>query len=205
MNASPPTVFVVDDDPSVLKSVERLLRASGLQTLCFASAEQFLRDRPLNAPGCVVADLQMPGMTGIELQDALIRSEDPLPVVFLTGQGDIPTSVAAMRHGAEDFLTKHAPKEALIAAIRRALARDAAERQAREQQRQLRERFERLTPREHEVLTHVLRGRLNKQIADDLGIDERSVKRHRTSLSAKLQVSSVAELSRLAVEAGYPA
>jgi len=203
MSEIPPTVFVVDDDPSHLTSVARLLRASGLPVGSFSSAADFLRERPLDAPGCVVADLQMPGMNGIELQEALAKSKNPLPVVFLTGHGDIPTSVKAMREGAEDFLTKHAPKEALLAAIQRALARDAHDRAARDRRQELHRRFQKLTPREHEVLLHVLRGRLNKQIAADLGIDERSVKRHRTSLMAKLEARSVAQLSQLAVEAGY--
>ena len=143
-------------------------------------------------------------MNGIELQEALANSDNPLPIVFLTGQGDIPTSVTAMRHGAEDFLTKRAPKDELIGAVQRALERDARDRKQREHQRGLRARFNQLSPREREVLTHVLRGQLNKQIAADLGIDERSVKRHRTSLTRKLQVQSVAELAQLAFEAGWP-
>ena len=146
----------------------------------------------------------MPGMDGMALQRALAGSDHPFPIVFLTGQGDIATTVLAMRHGAEDFLTKTAPKEALLAAIERALARDARERADRAHRRELQARFAKLTPREEEVLTHVLRGRLNKQIAADLGIDERSVKRHRTSLMAKLAVSTVAELAQLAAEARAP-
>lgn len=204
MNTVPPTVFVVDDDLSHLTSVARLLRASGFQTHSYTSAEEFLRDRPPHAPGCVIADLQMPGMTGIDLQEALAKSENPMPVVFLTGRGDIPTSVWAMRHGAEDFLTKHDGKDVLLAAVQRALARDALEREGRARRRELQQRVQSLTPREHGVLLQVLRGRLNKQIAADLGIDERTVKRHRTSLMGKLKVRSVAELTRLAVEAGLP-
>ncbi len=128
-----------------------------------------------------------------------------MPIVFLTGQGDIPTSVRAMRQGAEDFLTKTAPRDEVLAAIERALARDARERAERMRQRDLRARFEKLTPREWEVLGHVLSGRLNKQIAAELGIDERSVKRHRTSFMAKLAVRSVAELAQLAAGAGITA
>jgi FixJ family two-component response regulator len=195
MNAGTPTVFVVDDDASFLSGMERLLRAMGYAVACYTSAADFLAKRPPRAAGCIVADLQMPGMDGIALQEALAQSDEPLPVVFLTGHGDIPNSVKAMRRGAEDFLTKTAPKEALLAAIERALARDARE-------REMRSRFERLTPREREVLAHVLRGQLNKQIAAELGIDERSVKRHRTSLMGKVGVTSVAELARLATEAG---
>jgi len=202
MSANPPTVFIVDDDKSFLASVARLLRASGFLVNAFSSAADFLVQRPPEAPGCVVADLQMPGMTGIELQDALAKSANPLPIIFLTGQGDIPTSVAAMRHGAEDFLTKHAPKEELLAAVQRALERDVRDRTERQRRHELRARFDQLTRREREVLSHVLRGQLNKQIAADLGIDERSVKRHRTSFMTKLQVQSVAELAQLAMEAG---
>ena len=149
-----------------------------------------------------MADLQMPDIDGLALQEALAQSANPLPVVFLTGQGDIPSSVAAMRRGAEDFLVKTAPKEVVIAAIERALARDARERDERARRREQQSRFETLTPRERQVLSEVLQGRLNKQIAADLGIDERSVKRHRTNLMGKLEVKSVAELAHLAVEAG---
>ena len=204
MNENVATVFLVDDDESFLTSVARLFRASGMLVKPFSSAADFLAQRPPEAAGCVVTDLQMPGMSGIELQEALAKSKNPLPIVFLTGQGDIPTSVKAMRHGAEDFLTKRAPKEELIGAVRRALERDARDRKQREQQRELRALFNQLSPREREVLTHVLRGQLNKQTAADLGIDERSVKRHRTNLMRKLQVQSVAELAQLAFEAGWP-
>jgi two-component system response regulator FixJ len=198
----PPTVFVVDDDASFARGLERMLRASGYAVSCFTSAADFLARRPARAAGCVVADLKMPGMDGMSLQQALAQSGDPLPIVFLTGHGDIPTSVTAMRRGAEDFLTKTAPRDLLLGAIERALARDACERRARAHRRELRARFSVLTPREREVLVHVLRGQLNKQIAADLGINERSVKRHRTSLMAKLRVASVTALTRLAVEAG---
>ena len=203
MNDTTPTVFVVDDDASFLASVARLLRASGFQVKTFESAADFLAQRLPGARGCVVTDLQMPGMTGIELQEALAESANPLPILFLTGQGDIPTSVTAMRHGAEDFLTKRAPKEELLAAVQRALARDVQDQAERTRRDELHSRFGQLTPREREVLTHVLRGQLNKQIAADLGIDERSVKRHRTNLMAKLQIQSVAELGQLAVQAGF--
>jgi FixJ family two-component response regulator len=203
MNENVATVFLVDDDESFLTSVARLFRASGMLVKPFSSAADFLAQRPPEAAGCVVADLQMPGMSGIELQEALAKSKNPLPIVFLTGQGDIPTSVKAMRHGAEDFLTKRAPKEDLLAAVKRALDRDARDRDERKRRHELRARFDQLTPREQEVLGHVLRGQLNKQIAADLSIDERSVKRHRTSLMRKLEVQSVAELTQLAVEAGW--
>ena len=195
------TVYVVDDDASFLSSIERMLRASGYTVKCFSSASDFLAQRANQTPACVVADLQMPGMDGLTLQRTLGQSDDSVPVVFLSGQADIPDSVQAMRNGAEDFLTKTAPKEALLAAIDRALARDARERKDRAHKHELLIRFAQLTPRENEVLAYVLRGRLNKQIATDLGIDERSVKRHRTSLMHKLGIKSVAELVKIAGEA----
>jgi FixJ family two-component response regulator len=153
--------------------------------------------------GCVITDLMMPGLDGIALQAALQKADSHLPIIFLTGHGDIPTTVQAMRRGADDFLTKQASKAELIAAVHRALARNAADRAARARLQTLRAPFAALTPRDREVLGHVLTGQLNKQIAADLGIDERSVKRHRTNIMTKLQVQSVAELTRLVQEAGF--
>jgi two-component system response regulator FixJ len=202
MSSNEPTVFVVDDDASFLTSVARLLRASGFLVRTFPSAPAFLSELPKDAAGCVIADLQMPGMTGMELQDELIKTANPLPIVFLSGHGEIPDSVRAMRHGAEDFLTKRAPKDALLNAVKRALGRNARERIERSQQYERRARFDILSEREREVLQHVLRGQLNKQIAGDLGIHERTVKLHRTAITTKVGVQSVAELTRLAQEAG---
>jgi FixJ family two-component response regulator len=202
MSATVPIVHIVDDDASFLSATSRLLRASGFAVKTFASASDFLSQRDLDAPGCVVADLQMPKMNGLDLQMALGRTRNPLPILFLTGHGDIPSSVRAMRGGAEDFLIKTAPKAKLLDAIRRAVTRDAREREERLRRREVCERFEALTEREREVLSHVVRGRLNKQIADDLGIGERTVKLHRTSITTKLRAPSVAELTRLAHEAG---
>jgi len=199
---SEPTVYLVDDDESFLRALSRLLRLSGFQVVGCPSAEAFLSCLESAAAGCVVADLQMPGMDGLALQAALRQTDNPLPVVFLTGQGDIPTSVRAIRNGAEDFLTKDAPKEDLVDAVRRALARDAQERAGRERLAALRRQFGLLSAREREVLKHVLRGKLNKQIADALGIHERTVKLHRTAITTKLGVHSVAELTRLWMEAG---
>lgn len=200
-SASAPVVHLVDDDASFLKATSRLLGAAGFVVRTYSSPKEFLVDRPGDAPGCVVIDLEMPGLNGLELQQELATAESPMPVVFLTGHGDIPTSVRAMRQGAEDFLTKRAPKAELVAAIERALARDTLLRSQRERLRELRTPFDLLTPREREVLAHVLAGRLNKQIAADLGVDERSIKRHRTSLMGKLRVGSVAELTHLVHEA----
>ena len=200
--ATSATVFIVDDDASFLTSASRLLRAAGYAVQAFESAREFLDQLPPAAAGCVVTDLQMPGCDGLELQAALAQSANPLPVIFLSAQGDIPITVRAIRHGAEDFLTKLSPKEALLDAVKRALARNASERGQRERQRELRARFAQLSPRELEVLGHVVRGRLNKQIADELGINLRTVKLHRTNLTRRLQVQSVAELTSLAAAAG---
>lgn len=201
LNDHGPVVHVVDDDPSFLSAIARLLRAAGHRVRTFASAAELLAE-PGDAAGCVIADLRMPGMDGLALQQALLRQASVLPVIFLTGEGDIPTSVRAMRHGAEDFLTKHAPKEDLLAAVQRAIARDARQRAQGARLRALRARFDLLTPRERDVLRQVVRGQLNKQIAAELGIGERTVKLHRTAITTKLRVRSVAELTRLAQDAG---
>lgn len=202
MNETKQTVFLVDDDPSFLNTMSRWLRAFGYPLESYSSATDFLSLRPIHASGCVVADLQMPGMDGIDLQQELAKSSNPLPIIFLTGHGDIPTSVKAMRFGAEDFLSKTVSKEDLLSAIERAIERNVRERNERKLRSELLSRFEKLTPRENEVLAHVLQGQMNKQIASDLGIDERSVKRHRTNLMNKLEVKSVVILAQIAVEAG---
>ena len=196
------TVFIVDDDASFLKSVSRLLSAVGYTVQAFGSARAFLDQLRPEMTGCVVADLQMPGINGLELQAALRRSANPLPIIFLTGQGDIPTTVSAMRSGAEDFLTKRARKEDLLAAIERAFERDTQERHRREHLLGLHRRFDELSKRELEVLAQVVQGKLNKQIAADLKINERTVKLHRTNITRKLGVQSVAELTRLVDDAG---
>jgi FixJ family two-component response regulator len=198
------TIHVVDDDTSFRTAVSRLLRAAGHEVRCYPSAVEFLAGTPGATPGCILLDLHMPGPTGLDLQESLAKAEDPLPIIFLTGHGDIPTSVRAMREGAEDFLTKPVNKATLFPAIERALARDARAREERGRRRDLRRRFAALTPREREVLAHVLSGQLNKQIAGDLDAAERTIKAHRANLMAKLQVQSVAELARLAHEAGFP-
>lgn len=195
------TVFVIDDDPSFLSSMRRLLIAAGYQTECFASGSEFLESGREEWTGCVLADLQMPGMDGLALQRALAELDAPLPVVFLTGTGDIATSVTAMRQGAEDFLIKTAPKDEVFAAIDRALARDKRERRAKFRDQQLVARLEKLSQRESEILAFVVEGKPNKTTAMELGIDERSVKRHRSNIMAKLEVATVAELLHLAFEA----
>ncbi|MDH4053583.1 MAG: response regulator [Rubrivivax sp.] len=196
------TVHVVDDDPSFRTAMSRMLRASGYVVKTYGSAGEFLAERDSDEPGCLVVDLQMPGVGGLDLQSALAQSRAPMPVLFLTGHADTASTVRAMRSGAEDFLEKTDPQDRLLDAIRRALVRDAAERRARVAQRELHGLFDTLTAREREVLGHVLQGRLNKQIAADLGIHERTVKVHRKSLMTKLKVRSVAALTRLAQEAG---
>ena len=196
------TVYIVDDDASFLRSLSRLLTALGYAVEAYASAQDFFARPAPDRPGCVVADLQMPDINGLQLQDQLRRSSEPLPVIFLTGQGDIPSTVSAMRSGAEDFLTKRAPQQELLDAVERALARDAHQRQQRTRQRELSLRFDELSGREKEVLSHVVRGRMNKQIAADLNINLRTVKLHRTNITRKLNVQSVAELTRLVDESG---
>jgi len=192
-----PIVRIVDDDASFLKAIARLLRGAGFTVKTFVSAVEFLAQPELDVPGCVLVDLQMPGLSGLELQDVMARTGHRLPVIFLSGHGDVPSTVRAMRQGAEDFLTKLAPKEDLIEAVKRAVRWDCNERAERARQKELRAPFATLTPREVEVLQHVVQGKLNKQIAYDLGIHERTVKLHRTAITTKLGVQSNAELMRL--------
>jgi two-component system response regulator FixJ len=201
MGDASPVVHVVDDDTSFLVALARLLKASGYTVRTYASAADFLAKLDDGA-GCVVTDLRMPGIDGLDLQQALMRGTNILPVVFLSGEGDIPTTVQAMREGAEDFLTKRAPKEAIFAAVDRAIARDARQRAEGAHLHALRARFDALTSRELDILRHVVAGQINKQIAADLGISERTVKFHRTAITTKLQVHSAAELTRLALAAG---
>jgi len=190
-----PTVYLIDDDASYLRAAARLLRLSGFEVMPYPSAADFLTDLDQDAVGCVITDLDMPEIDGVGLQKHLIDRKSLLPVIFLSGKGDIPTSVHVMRHGAEDFLTKDAPKDDLITAINRAIRRNERERQEKARLAELHERLATLSPREYEVLQHVVQGKLNKQIAADLGIHERTVKLHRTSITTKLGVRSVAELT----------
>jgi FixJ family two-component response regulator len=189
-----PVVHVVDDDPSFSRAVSRRLEAEGFQVVTFESAEAFLAGLT-DAPGCVVLDLRMPGAGGLEVQDALAARPDPLPVVFLTGHGDVHSSVRAMKAGAVDFLTKPVTGDELVEAVRRAIALDESARASRRQARDLRARYERLTPREREVFALVARGLLNKQIAGELGTAERTVKAHRARVMEKMGAQSVADLA----------
>jgi FixJ family two-component response regulator len=197
-----PIIHVVDDDPSFRTAVTRLLRAAKYAVRGYASAAEFLDSDPCADPGCILLDLRMPGVGGLDLQQSLARMEERLPIIFLTGHGDIPASVRAMKAGAVDFLTKPVRREALLAAVQNALSLDAKGRAARVVLRELHDRYEKLTPREREVLAHVVGGKLNKQIAFDLGTAERTIKAHRASIIDKLGVQSVAELARLAQELG---
>jgi two-component system response regulator FixJ len=197
-----PIVRLVDDDASFLKALARMLRASGFEVQTFASADELLAREDMDLPGCVIVDLQMPGLGGLDLQEALAINGHALPVIFLSGNGDIPSTVQAMRRGAEDFLTKRAPKEDLLGAVKRAIDRNTRERAGRARHDELHACFITLTPREREVLQHVIQGKLNKQIAYDLNINERTVKLYRTSIKAKLNVHSTAELTTLWLEFG---
>jgi FixJ family two-component response regulator len=192
-----PIIYLVDDDPSFLRALSRRLRAAGYQVEAFGSAEQFLSRRRAEAPGCVVLDLQIPGLGGLGLQEALAEAEEPLPVVFLTGHADVPSSVRAMKLGAVDFLTKPAQGGELLEAVQQALARGAAARETRRHQRQWRARYESLTQRERDVFALVVRGLPNKQIADVLGTSERTIKAHRGQVMHKMGVQSPAELGRV--------
>lgn len=194
---SEPVVHVVDDDVTHLGAVALVLRTAGFRVEAFDSAEAFLA-RQGDSPGCVVLDLHMPGFGGLELQDAIARAREPLPVVFLTGQGSVRTSVQAMRNGAIDFLTKPASADELIDAVQRAIAVDEATRAERHRLRELRGRYQTLTPREREVFALVARGLLNKQIAGELGTSERTAKAHRANVMQKMRMKSVAELARAA-------
>jgi len=192
-----PTVFVVDDDPAVLKGLSRLLRAARLTVSTFSSSQEFLEQLDPLGPGCLVLDLAMPGLNGLELQEALMKKGNAVPIIFLTGHGDVPTSVQAMKRGALDFLTKPVNDEDLLKAVYAAIEKDRNARQARAELDEIRERLATLTPREREVLTHVVSGQLNKQIAFDLGTVEQTIKVHRARVMEKMKVHSVAELVRL--------
>ena len=198
------TVCIVDDDPSVLRGLARLVRSAGFEVETFASATMFLATRAGTGPGCILMDLRMPGMSGLELQEALLRAGHVGPILFMSGNGDIPATVRAMKAGAIDFLIKPFDEAQLMAAIRGALQRDASIRRERAQIEACRERFDSLTPREQEVCLRVARGMLNKQIAWDLGTAEKTVKVHRSRVMEKLRVESVVELARLVDKIGAP-
>jgi FixJ family two-component response regulator len=189
-------VSVVDDDALVLRSLGRLLHSAGFAVETFSSAQDFLRQWTENPPGCVVMDLSMPGLSGLELQRTLGESADAPSVVFITGEGDIPSSVQAMKAGAVDFLTKPLDEGRFLDAVRAALEKDRHARAARAEQAGVTTRLATLTPREREVLAGVVAGNLNKQIAAELGTAEKTIKVHRARMMRKMQVDSLAELVR---------
>jgi FixJ family two-component response regulator len=200
-----PTVYLVDDDPDLLGAMQRLLESVGIHVSAFQSAQEFLRVHDRLAPGCLVLDLAMPGLNGLQLQRELEQRAIALPIIFLTGRGDIATSVQAMKHGATDFLTKPVDDFVLLAAIKEALETDRLRRRTQVERDRIAECLARLTERERQVLAHVISGRLNKQIAADLGTVEKTIKFHRGNLMRKMGVRSVAELVKLTERVGIGA
>jgi two-component system response regulator FixJ len=197
---SPPTVFVVDDDESVRGSLRFLLRSAALESRAFASAAEFLAAYDPAQPGCLVLDVRMPGMSGLELQQELNLRGAIIPVIFITGHGDIPMAVEAMQHGAHDFLQKPFRDEDLIERVRRALDKDAKARASLEEHKAIRARLESLTPREREVLALMASGKPNKIMAHELGVSQRTVEIHRARVMEKSGASSLAELVRMVMD-----
>lgn len=198
-----PTVYLVDDDAAVLRAMGHLLRSAGYRTESFSSAGEFLREHDPMQNGCILLDVAMPGLDGLALQSALRQECCHLPIIFLTGRGDIATSVQAMKAGAADFLTKPVEGDVLLAAIEAALVKERSDEVRNGARAHAREQINRLTDREREVLGQIVAGRLNKQIAGSLGTCERTVKFHRSNLMAKLKAHHVAELLHVATEAGF--
>ena len=198
MSDASSTILVIDDDPDVRASVGRLLRSLGLEVQLFASIADFLGSEPPDGPTCLVLDVRLPGQSGLDLQRELAAAKRELPIVFITGHGDIPMSVQAMKGGAIEFLTKPFRDQDLLDAIQLGLSRDRARRDNEEALTDLRERFASLSPREREIMIQVARGRLSKQIAFDIGITEATVKVHRSRAMQKMQAGSLPELGRMA-------
>lgn len=198
MNGEAFTIFIVDDDPRVLKALSRLLRVAAYQTRTFASPRDFLAQHNPSIPGCAVFDVAMPGVDGLQLQRMLTAAGVDRPIIFITGRGDVPTSVQAMKAGAIDFLTKPVSGEDLLAAIARARQAEARARCVRSERTAIEAGLAKLTPRERQVLTHVVAGRLNKQIAGDLGTVEKTIKVHRARMMRKLGIRTIQDLVRLA-------
>jgi FixJ family two-component response regulator len=196
-----PIVHVVEDDESSRVASSRLLRTAGYAVKVYATGAEFLASPPAEA-GCIVLDLQLPGASGLDLQERLTTADNPLPIVFLTGHGDVPRTVQAMKAGAVDFLTKPVDGPVLLDAVARAIARDAENRAVRARRLETRARYNRLTPREREVFAHVISGQLNKQVGFDLGISERTIKIHRRQVLEKMEADSIAGLVRMAADLG---
>jgi len=197
-------VFVVDDDAPMRKSLENLIRSVGLRVEVFASAKEFLRSKRPDVPSCLVLDVRLPGLSGLDLQRQTSNPGMEIPIVFITGHGDIPMSVRAMKAGAVEFLTKPFREQDLLDAIQQALERDRTAREQRAALEELRSRLESLTPRERAVMTRVVGGLLNKQIAAELGTSEATVKMHRHQVMEKMGASSLPELVRMADRLGIP-
>ena len=192
-----PTIFIIDDDPSVRKGLTRLVSAAGMNTETFASAREFLDSDNLDSPGCIILDVQMPEMTGPELQEELGKTSFGLPIIFLSGHGDVPTTATAMKKGAVDFLTKPVDGPILLETISISLEKDAENRRQRKISSEINAQINLLTAREFEVMTWVISGMLHKQIAGEMNISEETVKIHRGRVMHKLEIVSVAELVRL--------
>jgi two-component system response regulator FixJ len=202
ITALSPTVFIIDDDASVRTSLARLLRSAGFDVETFASADLFLEREHYDGVGCIVLDVRMPGISGIDLQDELSKADYSMPIVFITGHGNIPMGVQAIKKGAVDFLAKPFDDEELLQAVREAIEKDKKARAEYSEVLDIQGRIELLTAREREILRYVITGMLNKQIAYKLGIAEKTVKVHRGRIMEKLSVGSVADLVRLAEKAG---
>src|SRR5215468_8411683 len=198
MRDETPSVLIIDDDPEFRDSVARLLRTVGLRTREFSSVSDFLQENPWDGPTCLVLDVRMPGRSGLELQRDLAAAKRQVPIIFITAHADVPMTVQAMKGGALEFLTKPFRDQDLIDAVEAGLVRDRARRESNKAVAGLRERFDTLSSREREIMLHVMAGRLNKQIAHDIGIAESTVKVHRTNLMRKMQARSLPELSRMA-------
>jgi FixJ family two-component response regulator len=199
---TPPLIYVVDDEPSVCVSLKRLLRSIGLEARTYTSAQEFLRSERPDAPGCLVLDVRLPGLSGLDLQQELANAKIDLPVIFITGHGDIPMSVRAMKAGAVEFLTKPFREQELLEAIERAIKRSRIVRQHEAVMRILDKRYALLTPREREVLPRVTSGLPNKQIAAQLGASEKTIKVHRGQVMQKMKAESLADLIRMAAKLG---
>jgi FixJ family two-component response regulator len=198
MTGPKPTVFVVDDEPSICAALKRLIKSVGLEVQTFPSAKDFLQSERPDGPGCLVLDVRLPGLSGLDLQQKLVEAKVDLPIIFMTGHGDIPMSVRAMKAGAVEFLTKPFNDQDLLDAIQQALARDGAARQRQSEISGLRQRYESLTPREREVFSLVVSGLLNKQTAAELGTSEKTIKTHRAQVMQKMNANSLADLVRMA-------